>query len=195
VRQAEPPLSAGALATRVLARLDAPVASARQPVPWLVPGAVTAAAVLLAVAVLWPSRPSPGPVVDRQVVVPEAALDRLDRNLARSGAARYLNAAQDVLVTVGSRPPRCPREKSRVSVAEETRRSRELLVRRALLVEMDDDDVAVARPVLEDVDRVLRQVADLDPCVRPQDVDAIRREIERGRLLLKIRLATRELEG
>src|SRR5262245_51568461 len=47
VRAAEPPLSAGALTTRVLARLDsaAPAATRRRAAFWLVPGAAAAAAV------------------------------------------------------------------------------------------------------------------------------------------------------
>jgi hypothetical protein len=203
VRQAEPPLAAGALTARVQARLDAGTPKAPRPA-WQ-PGlaALSAAAVLVTVGVAVlrdggpprdgsPPRSAGG---GRRIVVSEAALERIERNTARDQAARYLNAAQDVLVTVGSRPLRCRREKGRVDVTEETRRSRELLARRALLVDLDRDDVAVARPVLEDVDLVLREVAALDPCVRPNDVDWVRQEIERRQLLLKIRLATRELEG
>jgi len=55
--------------------------------------------------------------------------------------------------------------------------------------------VVSARDVLDDVEEMLRQVAALDPCARPQDLEAIRGEIARRRLLMKIDLMTRELQG
>jgi hypothetical protein len=119
---------------------------------------------------------------------------RLERNLARQHAARYLSEAQAVLVNVSS-PPHCDREDERVDVEDESRRSRELLSRRALLVDLDGEPVMSARPVLEDVDTMLREVAALPACARPRDLAAIHRELERRRLLMKIDLMTQELLG
>jgi hypothetical protein len=53
----------------------------------------------------------------------------------------------------------------------------------------------VARDVLDDVEEMLRAVAALDACARPQDLEAIRGEIAKRRLLMKIDLVTRELQG
>ena len=55
--------------------------------------------------------------------------------------------------------------------------------------------MAGARPVLEDVSEMLREVAALDPCSRPEDLEAIQRQMSRQRLLMKIDLMTRELQG
>jgi hypothetical protein len=82
-----------------------------------------------------------------------------------------------------------------VEVGEEAQRSRELLARRRLFLEIDAPAVVAARDVLDDVEEMLRQVAALDPCARPQDLEAIRGEIARRRLLMKIDLMTRELQG
>ena len=46
----------------------------------------------------------------------------------------------------------------------------------------------VARDVLDDVEEMLREVAALDACARPQDLEAIHGEIARRHLLMKIDL-------
>jgi hypothetical protein len=166
---------------------------------WLLWPGLAAAALLFAVLVLPRGRstaPVPGTsaVEPTQASVPDEMLDKLERTLARQNAARYLSEAQAVLVNVSS-PPHCDREDQRVDVEDEARRSRELLTRRALLVELDGEPVMSARPVLEDVDTMLREVAALPSCARPRDLAAIHRELERRRLLMKIDLMTQELLG
>jgi hypothetical protein len=84
---------------------------------------------------------------------------------------------------------------TRVDLASEARRSRELLARKALLVEADLASVRSARPVLEDVDDMLREVADLEACTRPRDVARVRAALEKRQLLMKMRLMERELLG
>jgi hypothetical protein len=130
--------------------------------------------------------------------VSDVALARLERNLAREQAARYLSEAQDVLVNVAATPPDCEREEEpgrRVDLAAESARSRELLARRALLVEEDEAGVASARPVLDDVHDMLREVAALPNCTRPADVLRVRQALEKRQLLMKMRLMERELLG
>ncbi len=51
------------------------------------------------------------------------------------------------------------------------------------------------RPVLDDVEDMLREVASLRSCVRPRDLERVRAEMEKRQLLMKIKLMTRELEG
>lgn len=197
LRAAEPALPLAVLVERVQASLDAagrPRAK-RGGVRWLWP--VAAAAAML-VALLWLPRtrmpPPPELPASQQVAMPDEMIDRLERSLARQRAARYLSQAQAVLVNVSS-PPDCHREDERVDVEQEAHQSRELLARRALLVELDGEPVMSARPVLEDVDTMLREVAALPACARPRDLEAIHREITRRRLLMKIDLMTRELAG
>jgi hypothetical protein len=122
-------------------------------------------------------------------------LRRLERALARQQAARYLTDAQAVLVTMAANAERCDREERAVDVTLEAERSRELLRRRALVVDIESDEVAAARPVLEDVDATLREVAALEACARWRDVDAIHERLERRRLLMKMDLLAKELLG
>ncbi|MBI3932114.1 MAG: zf-HC2 domain-containing protein [Acidobacteria bacterium] len=199
VRTTAPPVSLAALARRVEARLDAGAEAALGmglSAPRL---AAAAAVVLLALlAVLRgptgrPSSEAPA-VAETDVAVPEEMLRRLETRAARNQAVRYLAEAHDVLLTVAAAPQKCHRESDRVDVAEETQRSRALLTRRAL-VEMDRAVVASAQPVLEDVERVLREVAALESCARRGEVQAIHREVVERRLLMKIDLMTRELQG
>jgi hypothetical protein len=199
VRAAEPPLPFGALLAGVHARLRE-TEEARQPrtarwVGTLLP--LAAAAVIALVFLRSPGTrtqvPSPSP--PPRASVSEEALRRLEKSMARENAVRYLSEAQDVLVTVAAAPLACDRKRARVDVEEEARRSRELLSRRALLVETDRDEMAGARPVLDDVSDMLREVAALDPCSRPEDLEAIQRQMSRQRLLMKIDLMTRELQG
>jgi predicted anti-sigma-YlaC factor YlaD len=186
--RAELPISTGALLTRVLARLGEAEAPPRRPL-WLIPVA-TAAVVLLAVLYHPVERSAP-----EVITISAASLRRIERNMARDQTARYLSAAGDVLVNVAAAPQKCRKREGRLDVGQEARKSQELLSRKALLVEMTDDQVASARPVLEDVDQLLLRVASLDPCARPGDVETIQRELYDHHLLMRINLMTQELEG
>jgi hypothetical protein len=193
-------LPAGALLARVQARLaegEPPERPrARAWVKALVPLGAAAAVVALVTARSSSIPPkAPPPSGPPQATVSEDALRRLEASVARENAVRYLSEAQDVLVTVASAPLACDRKRARVDVEEEARRSRELLSRRALLVETDRAEMAGARPVLEDVSDMLREVAALDPCARPEELLAIQEQMSRRRLLMKIDLMTRELQG
>jgi hypothetical protein len=137
------------------------------------------------------SRPAAGEVA---AAVPEDVLRRLENQLAREGAARYLADAEAVLVGVASAPVVCQRRPHRLDLGQEAQRSREILARRAAL-DLDAPAVAGARDVLADVEGVLREVATLDPCTEPAELLAIREEIGKRRLLMKIDLMTRELLG
>ena len=193
-RNAEMPISSAALAARVQARLDGPV-----PARSLTPGWRWAAAIAAAVAICvlaFFSRSLERPGADAPAVtVSEGALQRLERTVAREQAVRYLNQAQDVLVTVAAAPRACRRASERVDVGQEARRSRELLSQRALLVDVGRDAVPSAAPVLKDVEEMLHEVALLEPCARARDLETIHREIGRRNLLMKIDLMTRELQG
>jgi hypothetical protein len=202
VRTAEPPLGMPAILARVNARLDAAAAPkprlAGRPA-WLLPAGALAAG--LAVLLLLRSfhtpstTPStPAPVPRAQVAVSEDMLGRMERTVTRAQTARYLDEAQDLLLTVAAPRP-CSRQSRRVDVEQEAERSRELLARRALLVGTSGQDVASARPVLRDVEYVLREVASLPSCARERDLQAIQREVSRRNLLMKIDLMTRELKG
>jgi hypothetical protein len=63
------------------------------------------------------------------------------------------------------------------------------------MVELGGDEVASAQPLLDDVEGLLREVAALPECVRADSLDAIHRQMERRKVLMKIDLLTRELRG
>jgi hypothetical protein len=198
VRTAEPPVPLEYLVTRVQARLGEttrrPRSADRRVV---VAGGLAVAAAALSLVALLPrlvSRP-PAAATATAVMVSPDALARLERTVAREQTARYLSEAGDVLVSVAAAHHDCDKKDDRVEVGEVSARSRDLLARRALLVERDRDEVASAGPVLDDVEHALREVAELPACVRAVDVERFRQQVERRQLLMKIRLMTRELEG
>jgi hypothetical protein len=200
VREAEPAISLGALVARVQARAREAERLGTPSRAWskaVLPLSVAATLIGMVVALRFPATARhvmPSPAVP-QAAVSEDALRRLEASVARENAVRYLSEAQDVLVTVAAAPLACERKRAHVDVGEEARRSRELLARRSLLVEADRDEMAGVRPVLEDVSDMLREVAALEPCSRPEDLLAIQRQMSRQRLLMKIDLMTRELQG
>jgi hypothetical protein len=207
VRDAEPGLPLPVLVARVEREVErALVAPSGRPRLWLV--ALPSAAAVIAVALIVPSmvaryRPErlaavPSPALSGAVpapAVPEVVLDRLERNVARAHAARYLSDAGDVLVAVSATAADCEHGADTVDVGEAPDRSRALLARRTLVVETGGEAVASAQGVLDDVEEALREVAELPSCVRRSDVARVRQQVERERLLMRIRLMTRELEG
>jgi hypothetical protein len=204
LREAEPPVPLAFLVGRVEREVERTLVPAARPRWWLV--ALPAAAAVVAVAVLVPSlvaRLRPAPQAARAAIPPseasplltEDALARIERNLAREHAARYLSEAGEVLVSVAATGVDCDRADERLDVGEAPERSRALLERRALVVSGGGEAVASARGVLDDVELALREVADLPSCVKRGDVERLRQQVEQRQLLMRIRLMTRELEG
>jgi predicted anti-sigma-YlaC factor YlaD len=202
VRTAEVPVPLEHLVRRVQARLDAPPAAPAFRWAYGATAAAGLAAAALALAVvpglLERQAPAPPATIAEKVPddgAPDDVVARMERRLSRDQAARYLDEAQDVLVTVAGHPADCERDHERVDVGEEARRSRELLARRALMVELGGDEVASARPLLDDVEGLLREVAALPACARADSLDAIHRQMQRRNVLMKIDLLTTELRG
>ena len=154
------------------------VPAGASPAPGLAAAALAVAIVPVAArarAARLPSRP----VATEMPLVPDDVMARMERRVARDSAARYLDEAQDLLVTVSAHPADCEDDHGRIDVGEEARRSRELLERRALMVELGGDEVASAQPLLDDVEGLLREVAALPACVRADSLDAIHAQMER----------------
>lgn len=206
LRTAEPELVLSVLVDRVEREVERSLVTPQgRPRWWLV--ALPVAAATLAAALVVPRlvehfRPAAGPV--RAAIPPldapppalaEETLARLERNVAREHAARYLSEASELLVSVSATGLDCDRHEDRLDVGEAPERSRELLEKRRLVVESGGEAVASAQGVLDDVELALREVADLPSCVRRRDVEHVRRQVERRQLLMRIRLMTRELEG
>jgi hypothetical protein len=204
VRSAEPGIAASVLAARVLHDVDRLGALSPRPRGFWV--ALPALAALVAVALAVPGlleRLRPAPPQAARVTIPKAeasqllsedALARIERNLAREQAARYLNEAGDVLVAVAASGVDCDRTDGSLDVGAAPERSRELLEKRRLVVDRGEA-VASAQSVLDDVELALRQVAELPSCVKRRDVEVVQKDVEARQLLMRIRLMSRELEG
>ncbi len=141
----------------------------------------------------------PGVGAPADTAVPDTALndaafyERLENTQVRANAARYLADAQDILVQVRAAAD-CPDSpQDSVDVAREAQTSRKLLRRRAALVSGSGATLMAAQGVLEEVEGLLQQVADLPQCTRRSDVDAIARKVDSKNLLMKIDLVAQEL--
>lgn len=203
------PISSDALRTRVLAQIRAEAAVPARPRAWsFVPvlGALSLVAVGLAAGLLATRLASQAPVSVSTESAPRtfeasaetasndtAFYERIEKTHLRADAARYLAEAQDILVQVAAAAD-CPDSpKDNVDVTREAHTSRRLLSRRAALVADSGDALMSARGVLEEVEGVLQQVADLPQCSRRTDVTAIARRVDRKNLLMKIDLVSQEL--
>jgi anti-sigma factor RsiW len=204
LREAEPGVPLAFMVARVEREVEQALVPRGRPRWWLV--ALPAAAAVLGAALLVPAivarlrTPRAAthaqiPPAEASPLLTEDAIARIERNLAREHAARYLSEAGDVLVAVAATGADCDRTDERLDVGRAPERSRELLERRALVVRGGGEALASARGVLDDVELALRDVADLPSCVRRQDVERVRREVKERQLLMRIRLMTRELEG
>ena len=193
-RTAEPAVAAQFLVARVEAHLDALVRSRPWRWGWVAAGlAIGLLVTPLVVRVVQSPRAKGTPSPAAAIAMDEAALRRLERVMAREQAVRYLAEAEDVLVNLKAHPRPCPREHAHVELEAEVLRSRELVARRALLVDLEGAALLPARDVLVDLDNVLREVASLQSCSRREALDRLRRDMEERRLLMKVRLLSREL--
>ncbi|MBK5256024.1 MAG: hypothetical protein JJE39_08320 [Vicinamibacteria bacterium] len=199
------PISSEALRTRVLARIrtESQPASARDWNPGLALASLGLVgfgliAGALATRLSSPSTAPPAEVARLQAPTETQAnnaafYERLEKTQLRANAARYLAEAQDILiqVTAAADCPDSPQDS--VDVRQEAQTSRTLLRRRAALVSGSGETLTAARGVMEEVEGVLQQVADLPQCTRRTDVDAIARKVDRRNLLMKIDMVTQEL--
>lgn len=195
-RDAPLPVPVEFLVARVKARVDGAVQSQPFRLPTLAYGLGVAALLFVLVpALVKRPEPSARPAASAPVAMDAEALRRLERTVAREQAVAYLNDAQDVLMTVAATPRACSLRDRHVDLSEESRKSRELVARSALLVALDDASVASARPVLDDVEQVLREVGALDPCANPEEFSRVQQDLQDRGLLMKMRLMSRELVG
>jgi hypothetical protein len=200
------PISSDALRTRVLARIHEGSHQTAPARAWSHASAMAALGLVglgIAAGVLVTRRAAPAAAPastsTQHEVSSETALnntafyERLEKTHLRANAARYLSEAQDVLIQVSAAAD-CPDSpKDSVDVARESQTSRTLLKRRAALVSGSGETLVAARGVMEEVEGLLQEVADLPQCSRRSEVNAIARRMDRKNLLMKIDLVTQEL--
>jgi|CXWL01.1.fsa_nt_gi hypothetical protein len=203
------PISSEALRTRVLARIHAEARPALAAPGWGFASGLAAAG-LVGLGVLtgvFVARNvgTHAPVVVADVAPQEdrgdiavnannaAFYERLEKTQLRADAVRYLAEAQDILVTMRAAAD-CPDSpQDSVDVAHESKNSRTLLRRRAALVSGSGETLVAARGVMEEVEGLLQQVAELPRCTRRAEVAAIARNVEQRNLLMKIDMVAQEL--
>ena len=202
------PISSEAFRTRVLARIRESAAEQAPRSGWSLTPATASlglAGVAVMAGVLLTRLPSPTVGPDRVVTPLQATVEtalndaafyeRLEKTHTRANAVRYLAEAQDVLIQVSAAAD-CPDSpKDSVDVTREAQTSRTLLRRRAALVSGSGGTLLAAQGVMEEVEGVLQQVAELPKCTRRKDVDAIARTVDRRNLLMKIDMVAQELAG
>ena len=203
------PISSGALRTRVLARIHAEALPLPASPGWGFASGLAAAG-LVGLGVLtgvFVARnvgthapvviADVGPQEDRADIAVNANnaafYERLEKTQLRADAVRYLAEAQDILVQMRAAAD-CPDSpQDRVDVAHESKNSRTLLRRRAALVSGSGETLVAARGVMEEVEGLLQQVAELPRCTRRAEVAAIARNVEQRNLLMKIDMVAQEL--
>ena len=136
------------------------------------------------------------PPAEASPLVTEDALARIERNLAREHAVRYLSEAGEVLVTVAATGADCDRADERLDVGRAPERSRELLERRALVVRRRrrGGGERAGRPRRRGAGAAGGGGPALLRQARATWSGCAARWSER-QLLMRIRLMTRELEG
>ncbi len=116
--------------------------------------------------------------------------------LARIGATRYLTDSRVLLLNLVQAPARCRRADGEFDITFEKEKSRELL-RRKNLHEGNLDTLRDRRlaDLVGQLESLLIQVASLEDCASARQLHELREQVERGQILLRIDLMTREVQG
>ena len=125
----------------------------------------------------------------------EDALARIERNLAREQAARYLNEAGEVLVTVAATGVDCNRADDRLDVGRGTR-AQPRAAQEAPAGGRPAARRSRARAACSTTSSArCGRWRSCPSCVKRRDVEQVQKDVEARQLLMRIRLMTRELEG
>jgi len=150
--------------------------------------AFTTVAVLLAAA-FWMGRHS-GPPGTRDLV---ASKEQVRERVLVVAVGEHLGRSEMMLVELSNAEPANPAQK-RVSIASEQRRAEDLLEENRLYRQtaLQEGDAALAS-VLDELERVLLDVAHSPDQVTPAQLEKIRQKIEARGILFKVRVVSKEL--
>jgi len=139
-----------------------------------------------------PSSGDPG-ISSPATLMADELLRRTRLELARADTAAYLDESHTLLASFTGMPVPCDGEKIDVSV--ESQVSSRLLRRKHLLDrDLDDVEIARARRLADEVGSLLEEIAVLQQCASPQQVEEIRRMMEERQMMMRIKMLTDELQ-
>jgi anti-sigma factor RsiW len=146
-----------------------------------------------------PAIPAPLPEVTAPDGVTPATLmagellRRTRLEMARADTAAYLDESHTLLASFTGLPVPCDGEKIDVSV--ESQVSSRLLRRKHLLDrDLDDVEIARARRLADEVGALLEEIAILQKCASPRQVEEIRKMMEQRQMMMRIKMLTDELQ-
>jgi hypothetical protein len=120
-------------------------------------------------------------------------LRRTRLEMARADTAAYLDESHTLLASFTGMPVPCDGETIDVSV--ESQVSSRLLRRKHLLDrDLDDVEIARARRLADEVGSLLEEIAVLQQCASPKQVEEIRRMMEERQMMMRIKMLTDELQ-
>jgi D-ribose pyranose/furanose isomerase RbsD len=120
-------------------------------------------------------------------------LRRTRLEMARADTAAYLDESHTLLASFTGLPIPCDGEKIDVSV--ESQVSSRLLRRKQLLNrDLDDVEIARARRLADEVGVLLEEIAVLQKCASPQQVEEIRRMMQQRQMMMRLKMLTDELQ-
>jgi len=164
---------------------------ARHSLRWALPAA---AALLFAVGLLWMARRPNVPTVTAVVPAPgnEAFLGKIQSAVTMDATSQYLTQCQDLLVDMLKAGRTCTGNNYDVSL--EAARARDLLLQKRMLdVELNAPEVARAKDLCDDLENLLVALSLSQSCETPDSFRSMEHAIERGQLLLRIKLVQSEI--
>ncbi len=119
---------------------------------------------------------------------------RLELNLAREETRQYLTQSRDLLLSVLESPVRC--SKNQLDITAERKKSMELLRRKQFLRDdLDRPELARAAELCDRLEGILTEISTLKDCADMETIQQLRDAVKRNQLLVKIRVAEKELGG
>ena len=161
-----------------------------QPRRWAALGAV--AALVLAAFIAGRLSKAPGPGTDAPIAAAEPAQVR-ERVLIMA-VGEHLGRSEMILVELANAEPASAQTKQ-VNISSEQRRAEDLLEENRLYRQtaLEQGDAALAG-ILEELERVLQDVAHSPQQVTPAQLQGIRQRIEARGILFKVRVVGKELQ-
>jgi hypothetical protein len=157
-----------------------------EPRRWVAIGAMAARVIAAFVAGRWTKKPDAG--------APAASVAQVRERVLVVAVGEHLGKSEMVLMELSNAAPPAPGQKQ-INISAEQKRAEDLLDANRLYRETaeHDGDAALAN-VLDDLERVLMDVAHSPKEITPAQLETIRQRIEAHGILFKVRVVGKELQ-